>query len=269
MSADSPPPSGAARHLQESLSGDLLLRSPLLGALGVRHGFTTRRGGVSVGRYASLNLGITWGDEADATTENLRRVAAAGGFDPADLCTVVQVHGARVLTVRAPERRAHEADGLATDVALALGVLSADCVGLLLADGDGRVAAAHAGWRGTAAAMGGAAVAALVALGARADAVRVALGPSIGPCCFEVGEDVAAVFSALVPAAVLRAPGQAKPHVDLYEVHRVLLQRAGVRPAHIEDRPPCTACAPERFFSYRRDGAGIGQHLAFIVGGPR
>jgi polyphenol oxidase len=244
--------------------------SAVLAAAGVRHGFSTRRGGVSSGRFASLNLGGSWGDDPDAVAENLRLLSAEAGFDPAGLCQVAQVHGRRVIEMTAPERRRQEADGMVTAAGLTLGVLSADCVSLLLGDGRGRVAAAHAGWRGTAACMAGEAVRALAALGARPDEVRAALGPSIGPCCFEVGDDVddvAATFRALVPPAAPPAAPGGRPHVDLYLVNRTQLLAAGVRPEHIEDRPPCTVCDPDLYFSYRRDGAGIGQHLAFITGG--
>lgn len=244
-----------------------LWRSPLLTALGVNHGFTTRAGGVSVGRFATLNLGTTWGDDPAASSENLRRVAATAGFAAEALCTVVQVHEAQVVAVTKPERRAQQADGLVTAAPLPLGVLSADCVSLLLADGRGRVGAAHAGWRGTVADMAGSVVAALVELGARREELRAALCPSIGPCCFVVGADVAARFRAVLPDAVLPDAASGRSRVDLWAVNRALLQSAGLAAAHIDDSPPCTCCDAGSFFSYRRDGAGIGQHLAFILGG--
>jgi hypothetical protein len=242
-----------------------LYRDPVLDEAGIRHGFTCRQGGVSEGRHASLNLGSSWGDEPARVEENLRRVAAAAGFLPARLCQVRQVHGTDVIAVDAPERRRTEADGMATAEDLVLGVLSADCVSLLLGDGRGRVVAAHAGWRGTVAGMAGAAVAAAVRLGARVEELRAAMGPSIGPCCFVVGEDVAAQFAAVVPDSVVR--GAEGVRVDLWRANRVLLRAAGVPDAQIGADPPCTRCDPRRFFSYRRDGAGIGQHLAFIIGG--
>jgi hypothetical protein len=252
------------------------LRSALLSRIGVRHGFTTRRGGVSRGPFASLNLGESWGDDPAAVAANLRRVADEGGFDPARLCQVRQVHGCDVLTLTAPERRLREADGMATTAELALGVMSADCVSLLLSDGQGRVAAAHAGWRGTAAGIAEQAVAALVALGARPSSLRAAMAPSIGPCCFEVQADVASQFAAVVPDSVEQRGG--RTYVNLWRTNRTLLLRAGLVPEHIELDPPCTCCDAERFYSYRRDGARrsgqgplggplLGQHLAFICGG--
>ena len=99
-----------------------LLRSRLLTQLGVRHGFTTRLGGVSSGRFASLNLGQTWGDDLACASENLRLVAQDAGFDTQRLCQVQQVHGKLVLPLSQPERRVRQADGMATADALVLGV---------------------------------------------------------------------------------------------------------------------------------------------------
>ncbi len=242
-----------------------LYRSPLLTAMGVRHGFTTRRGGVSIGRHASLNLGATWGDDPAAVAENLRRVASEGGFCHDELCQVAQVHGTQVVAVSALEQRKREADGMVTDRRLALGVLSADCTSLLLADGQGRVVAAHAGWRGTVGDMAGAAVSALVSIGARREDIRAALGPSIGPCCFEVQADVADRFAAVFPEAVHRRKGHL--YADLWATNRALFLAAGLSSEHVDATTRCTACDSTTFYSYRRDGARIGQHLAFIIGG--
>lgn len=265
----------AATGWAEAALGPRLLRSSVLVRLGVVHGFTTRRGGVSEGPFGSLNLGETWGDRPAAVATNLERVARDAGFEPARLCQVRQVHGTEVVTLVAPERRAREADGMATRAELVLGVMSADCVSLLLSDGQGRVAAAHAGWRGTVSGIAAQAVAALVALGARPAELRAALAPSIGPCCFEVQADVAGPLAAAVPESVVRRDGRL--YGDLWRINRTLLLGAGLVPEHIESDPPCTCCDGERFFSYRRDGGrrqpgdgtgvGIGQHLAFICGG--
>jgi polyphenol oxidase len=243
----------------------MFLRSPKLAS--VAHGFPTRQGGVSTGRFASLNLLAKWGDDPAHVAENRRRLADAAGFELERLFTVQQVHGAAVVTVRAGDEpttiAAHQADALVTDVAgVALGVGTADCVPVLIADGAGRIAAAHAGWRGTVADVVAAAVEALVALGARRERLRGALGPSICAACFEVGPEVADAFVHL-PGVVDRSRPRA--HVDLRLANRLLLERAGLSTEAIDDRPPCTMCEPERFFSYRRDGAGIGQHLSFIV----
>ena len=248
-------------------SSERLVESPLLGA---RHGFSTRLGGVSVGRYESLNLGFRWGDEREAVEENRRRLARDGGVSPALLATERQVHGARWLLAdgHPPATLAdEEADALiATEPGRVVGVYTADCVPILFADGAGRVAAAHGGWRGTVAGIALRTLDGLVAAGAQRSAVRVACGPSIGPCCFEVGEEVATAF-ATIPGAVLRSPGR-KPHVDLWAANRALLVEAGLGAEQIGGRPPCTMCDRRRFFSFRRDGAAIGQMLSFVVAGP-
>jgi YfiH family protein len=248
----------------------LFVTSPLLDAAGVRHGFSTRAGGVSTGRYATLNVGGKWGDDPAHVDENRRRLADAGGFALARLATCRQVHGARVIVIdnNSPPRDAlasEEADGIATALSgQVLGVYTADCVPLVLADDAGRAAAVHAGWRGTAARIAATAVETLVALGARRDRLLAALGPSICARCFEVGEEVATVFDALAPASVTRRAGE-KPHVDLRLANRAILVDAGLDPARIDAAPPCTMCEPDRFFSFRRDGGQIGQHLSWVA----
>ena len=238
---------------------------------GVRHGFSTRRGGVSTGRYATLNVGGKWGDDAEQVAHNRRRLAAAGGFDLARLHTAKQVHGARVALVvegTPPNRVADtEADVVATALpGVVVGVYTADCVPILIGDDEGHVAAAHAGWRGTVKGVASAAVEALVSIGAQRQRLRAALGPSICARCFEVGDEVAREFDAVTPSAVIRVEGK-KPHVDLWSANAQLLAAAGVPPDSIDAAPPCTMCEPERFFSFRRDGGNIGQHLSFIVSG--
>jgi YfiH family protein len=234
------------------------------------HGFTTREGGVSEGRYATLNLGVKWGDDPERVRENRRRVALAGGFALERLFTVRQVHGVGVQVVEAHDEPAQiaerEADALVTRApGVTIGIFTADCVPILFSDGEGRVGAAHAGWRGTAADVVGRTVERLVALGARPERLRAALGPSICVSCFEVGEEVAERFAKVTPTAVMR--GGQRPHVDLWEANRILLLRAGLDSARIDARPECTHCMTDRFFSFRRDGAGIGQQLSYVAGG--
>lgn len=265
----SQPAEGASRlSFRLSTPDARFLISPLLSELGVCHGFTTRIGGVSDGKYATLNLGEKWGDAKERTATNLRLVAADAGFAPERLCQVTQVHSADIVELSDVDQGRLSADGMATasPLPLVLGVYSADCVSLLFADGAGRVAAVHAGWRGTVAGIAANAVKTLCRLGAQPQRLRVAMGPSIGPCCFEVKDDVAARFRQVAPDAVY-ARQDGRLFVDLRRANRQFLLAAGVLPTHIADDPPCTHCDSERFFSYRRDGAGIGQHLAFIVGG--
>jgi len=242
-----------------------LLRSSLLTAAGLSHGFTTRLGGVSTGRYQSLNVGAKWGDDPAAVQRNRALVADDGHFQLAELRTAKQVHGARVLVADdTADTLTVEADALCTSTkGRAVGIYTADCVPILVGDKQGRVAAAHAGWRGTVAEIAVRTVEALVTLGADPASLYAAIGPSICVRCFEVGPEVAEEFRRW-PAAVATSFGE-KPHVDLWAVNRQQLVDAGIPASHIDAQPPCTHCDATQFFSYRRDGAGIGQHLSFIV----
>ncbi|MES1210372.1 MAG: peptidoglycan editing factor PgeF [Pseudomonadota bacterium] len=251
-----------------------LLQSDSIGA-GFVHGFTTRAGGVSAPPYDALNLGGKWGDEPAHVLENRRRLAEAVGGHP---FVARQVHGTVIRRVRAGDDPAavarHEADGLCTDVpGLVVGVFVADCVPVLLADPrTGACAAVHAGWRGTVAGILPEAVRTLASeFGSRPADLRVALGPAIGPCCFEVGLEVAEAVVSAIPDArasgiVLPSPrGRAdKAHVDLHAANRLLLERAGVDPGAVDAVAACTHHDRERFFSFRRDGAATGQQMGVI-----
>jgi hypothetical protein len=271
-----------------------LYTSAVLPRDGFIHGFPERTGGVSTGPRASLNLGARWGDHAANVAENRRLLAVHAGYDPAQLVATRHVHGTAVWRVgeplaadaelderseamRAgtsagsagePEGKALRGfDGLVCDrPGPVLGAFAADCVPILFADPDARViGAAHAGWRGTVAGVAANVVARMLELGARADRIRVALGPSIGPCCFEVGAEVVDAFRAELPDVPgLVVAGPHKDHVDLRIANRAILARAGVRAELVDIGPPCTRCEAERFFSYRRDGKEGGVHMAFI-----
>lgn len=238
----------------------MLERSAKLSAIpGLKHGFTNRLGGVSTGRFDSLNLGLKWGDEPDAVAENLRRVAAAGEYEPGSLRRVKQVHKGDVL--HAPTlTAASEADGLwcrDTD-ALTVAVSTADCVPILIADASGTVAAAvHSGWRST---VAGIAENAVAALNVDPSTLVAAVGPCIELAAFEVGPEVSAQFD----PAFVDATSYAKPHIDLVGVVTSQLERAGLRTENIERVGACTHAHPERYFSYRRDGKGTGQMMSFI-----
>ena len=249
-----------------------LLRSEIIPAR-FHHGFTTRRGGVSGPPYDSLNLGGKWGDARANVVENQRRLYAAVAADR--IFVARQVHGAAAVRVRASDSSdtiaAIEADVLFSDAAgLALGVYVADCVPALLADTrTGAIAAVHAGWRGTVAGALPAAVHRLVGqLGARPADLRVALGPAIGVCCFEVGDEVVAAVEQAVPGAAaagaIRPGPRGRAHVDLKKVNVLLLQAEGVPATSIDAGPECTSCDRARFFSYRRDQGRTGQAIGFI-----
>ena len=237
------------------------------------HGFTTRRGGVSRAPFDTLNLGGRWSDAPDAVAENRRRLRAAARA-PA-ICFATQVHGAGVVRAdvgTAPAVvAATEADAVvAGGPGVVAGVAVADCVPVLIADArTGAAAAVHAGWRGAVAGVVTAALVRMAAdLGTRPDDVRLAIGPSIGPCCFEVGPEVVAAVEAAWPSA--RGAGaivdrQPRPHVDLWRLARLAAESWGVRPEAIDVAAVCTSCQRDRFFSYRRDGGKTGQMAAFIT----
>jgi len=244
-----------------------LCRSAVIPSEGFRHGFPERTGGVSSGPRASLNLGVRWGDDPANVDTNRRRLAEHAGYDPAALQVMRHVHGADVWTVGAPLADGATFDGLVCDrPGPVLAAFAADCIPLVFAEPDARVCgAAHAGWRGTVAGVARNVIQRICALGGRPERVRVALGPSIGPCCFEVGGEVVAAFrDAFGDVAGMVVRGPVKDHVDLRVAMRAQLERAGVRADHIDDRPPCTRCEADRFFSYRRDGQAGGVHMAFI-----
>lgn len=246
-----------------------LYRSPVLSGLpGLLHGFPERTGGVSTGPRSSLNLGARWGDDRANVDANRRRLAEHAGYDPAQLVATRHVHGTAVYRVGEPLADDAEFDGLVCDrPGPVLGAFAADCIPMLFADPEARVCgAAHAGWRGTVHGVAPNVIERMVEAGARASRIRVALGPSIGPCCFEVGAEVVDEFrAALGDLAGLIVRGPHKDHIDLRVASRAFLERAGVEPAHIDDRPPCTRCEAARFFSYRRDGREGGVHMAFIA----
>ena len=242
-----------------------LYTSQVLPREGFVHGFPERDGGVSTGARASLNLGKRWGDDEANVAENRRRLAAHAGYDPAQLVATKHVHGTAVWRVGEPE--VAECDGLVTDrVGPVLGAFAADCIPILFADPKARViGAAHAGWRGTVGRVAKNVVTRMRELGAQPQDIRVALGPSIGACCFEVGPEVVAEFREAfgdVPGMVVKGPK--KDHIDLRVASRAVLEAAGVLREHIDDHPPCTRCEADRFFSYRRDGREGGVHMGFI-----
>jgi YfiH family protein len=232
----------------------------------VVHGFTTRVGGVSRGRWATLNVGGRWGDDPEDVAENLRRVAAAAEFDPARLIRARQVHGDVVLAADEVHEDS-EADALwcgrmRPDPLAVVGVMTADCVPILLCDPIAEVVAAvHSGWKGTVANIVARTVERLVESGG-VDPSRLlaAIGPCIELAAFEVGEEVAERFDARF---VDRSIGL-KPHVDLVACVRAQLEDAGVSAHQIERVGSCTHANSDLYFSYRRDGAGIGQQLSLI-----
>lgn len=231
------------------------------GPAGVVAAFSTRRGGVSESPYASLNIGLSTGDDPDRVAENRRRLCAAVGADPLRTAVNHQVHG-DVIRVAVPlpggfdrpSAAPPEADGLVTtERGLALVALAADCVPVVIAATDGSaLAVVHAGWRG-------------LVLGVLERAVEAlpdgpcaaAIGPCAGPERYEVGPDVRGQLEARFGAAW----GSGRL-ADLAGCARAALGQAGVDEAAVEIAGHCTIGDPERFFSHRRDGAPGGRQAA-------
>lgn len=210
--------------------------------------FSTRRGGVSEGPFETLNLGLLTHDDAAHVAENRRRLCTAIGADHESLAMNKQMHSA---TVNRAERgrRGEEGDGLWTDEAeLPMLKLTADCLPVALARLDGRPALAllHAGRRGL---LEGIVEAGVAALGGELAAV---VGPGIGPCCYEVGDDIAADYRTRFGEAALNGR-----NLDLWTVAEQVLRDVGVE--SVERVDLCTACNPEQFFSHRRDGPITGR----------
>ena len=182
------------------------------------------------------------------------------------LLLLKQVHGASV--VEAPWEGTPEADAsVASGAGWLLGIKTADCLPVLLVDPERRlVAAAHAGWRGTAAGVAARAVEALVRRGSRPEDLLAALGPGIGPCCYEVSTDLADRFEAAFGAGVVDRSRPA-PRLDLWESNARALVAAGLLPARIDRLERCTACERPLFFSHRRDGGATGRQVAWIAPG--
>lgn len=259
-------------HEQNSL---LWLTSPLLA--GVRHGFSTRKGGVSLPPWDSLNLRTGCGDAPEALQENYRRFCAAVGADAERVVLAKQVHETTVRVVTSADagkglwrERDYTADALITNEKdLPLFVFSADCGILLLHDPvTGAVGSVHAGWRGCAGGIVEKTVREMGRVyGAGPADIRAAIGPCIGQCCFETDGDVPAAMWAALGADAEPYLGSrgAKWHVDLAGLNRQWLLRAGLAPDHIDTCGLCTACRPDLFWSHRKMGEARGVQGAMIV----
>ena len=221
---------------------------------GVAHGFLGRRGGVSQGVVAGLNVGWGSGDDRDVIIENRRRAVAAV-LPQARLVTVHQIHSHYVVEAGewSEDERPH-ADALVTDKpGVLLGILTADCAPVLLADREaGVVGAAHAGWRGALAGVGEACIAAMEGLGARRERIVAAIGPCIGPRHYEVDQGFRELITGYVPDndRFFSEGPAGKPHFDLEAYVAARLAAAGLR--SVEGLGLDTYAEPERFFSYRR-----------------
>lgn len=251
--------------------------SAKLQAIGVRHAFSTRRGGVSPAPFDSLNLGNpSDGDRRDdqrRISQNYALLLAAMGFAGDSPLRVHQVHDCAVATVQRgqPFDSDCRADAIVSrDAARAISVRSADCVPVLISSDDGAtVAAVHAGWRGIVAGVIPAAVRRMNDSPASPQSLIAAIGPCIGREAFEVGEDVLADFARVFgSAAPIERRGAGKGRVDLREAVRLQLLAAGLRPDRIDSTDRCTVTHSEEFFSHRRERGVTGRMAAVIAPRP-
>ncbi len=251
----------------------MMLRSDVLGAVPrLRHAFFTRAGGVSEGVWASLNTSLRSADDPARVAVNRGRAAAALEIDAGRLVTARQVHGVTTLVVAAPwdNAAAPEADALVTDrPGLLLGVLTADCGPVLLADpAAGVIGAAHAGWKGALDGVLESVVAAMIGLGATPTGITAALGPCIGQASYEVGPEFVARFvgqSAANAAFFTTGPGRSRFDLKGFIGHRLCLAGVGA----VDILPHDTCAEAERFFSFRRTTrrgeSGFGLQLSAIA----
>lgn len=233
------------------------------------HAVTTRHGGVSQAPWATLNMGGSVKDDPAAVNENHERVCAALGIPRPHLVTAYLTHSARVAVATQSDRGGKFTDTdalISADTETYLILRFADCVPVLLFDPVRRaVGIAHAGWRGTLGLIAQRAAQAMVErLGCQASDMRAAIGPAIGPCCYEVGDEVVAQTRAVFggEADRLLQPNTRKYHLDLWAANQAQLAAVGVR--RIETAGVCTACHVADFYSHRAERGRTGRFAAII-----
>ena len=240
------------------------------------HAFCTRRDGVSVGSFGSLNVSVHEGDAVQNVRRNLEIIAAAFAISPQHFLFVDQVHGDGVLVIDGPIAAEHHraapepCDAVVTDrPGVAICIRTADCVPMLLVDSVKKiVGVAHAGWRGTALGVVARTVDVFVnRFSSRPEDIEVAVGPAIGPCCYEVGANVYETFAGERDrhAFFHRRSGQEKWMLDLPLANIAQLEQRGVPRENISSCPLCTACRRDLFFSHRADGGKTGRQLNFVM----
>jgi YfiH family protein len=242
----------------------------LTGLNGIRHGFFGRRGGVSTGDFAALNVSEASGDQPSLVAQNRALTAEAIGSPATSLATIRQTHSSIVHVITAPpigERP--EGDAMVTDVpGIVLGILTADCTPVLLADREaGVIGAFHAGWKGALDGIAQGTVVAMVALGADPARIVAAIGPTISQRNYEVGPDFARNVLARYPDAKSRftTPAGGREHFDLPGFISDQLEGAGI--GLVEDLDICTYAAPDAYFSHRyatHRGTTTGRQIALI-----
>jgi len=239
-----------------------LIVPDLLGQVpGMICGFTTRAGGISPPPWDSLNLSTEVADNRGNVEENRRRLLTRLQWK-GPLVVPRQVHGSKIALAEGPGCDLSEADAvLGRETDTLLGVMVADCVPILLAERTGKAfGCIHAGWRGTAQGIAAKALESLLDLAqCSPKEILVSIGPSIGPCCYEVDPPVVCALNCSFTSGTLRTR-----NVDLQQINRAQLMEAGLPEDQIEVVRICTSCAYDKCFSFRRDRGQTGRMMGFI-----
>ena len=240
---------------------------------GVRHGFSTRMGGVSEGMFSALNLSYNRGDKKEAVDENFRRISEAIGFDHTKLVFSNQIHETRIHKVTKEDcgKVMKDMDGLATnEQGIPLYTGYADCVPLFFYDPVEKAAAlAHSGWRGTVGRIGAKMVQFLEnEYGSKKENIIAAIGPSICQDCYEVSEDVAqefiSAFEGRADNRLLYRKENGKYQLNLWRANEIVMEEAGILPENIHTTQWCTCCNPELLYSHRASKGKRGNLAAFL-----
>ncbi|MDF2924000.1 MAG: pgeF [Paenibacillaceae bacterium] len=246
---------------------------------GLTAGFTGRGGGVSQPPYASLNMGLHVGDRLEAVLENRRRAALGVGIPLSSWTFGEQVHDCKVQCVTSQEagRGIHSREDafqgkdafITRERGVAMAGLFADCVPLYFLDPEHRaVGIAHAGWKGTVLQVAGETVRSMaMQFGTKTEAVRAVIGPSIGSCCYEVDNAIIATVqekTGMSGEPYWTSSPSGKYMLNLQEINRQIMIKAGIMPHHIEITKLCTGCNLSRFFSHRKEGDLTGRMAAWI-----
>ena len=260
---------------EKMVDGVLYLSYPLLEQTGlVKHGFSTRVGGVSKGIFDSMNLSFTRGDKDEAVRENFRRMAKAIGVKEDDFVKAAQTHTANVhkVTLENKHEELRDVDGLITDVpGICLVTTYADCVPLFFIDPIHRaIGLSHSGWRGTVSKMGQETLRRMQEeYGTASEDVLAAIGPSICQECYEVSEDVIERFKEVFDCKywdeLFYEKGNKKYQLNLWKANEIILLETGVRKENIAVTNVCTNCNPDILFSHRASKGQRGALAAFLA----
>lgn len=265
---------------QEQYTEPPYLEYPMFRETGiVKHGFSTRIGGVSKGCFSSLNLSFTRGDEEEAVRENFRRIGSAMGIRCEDMVFTHQTHTTNVRVVTEADkgcgivkpRTYSDVDGLVTDIpGICLVTFYADCVPLYFVDPVKKVIGlSHSGWRGTIGKIGKVTVETMCReFKSRPEDILAAVGPSICQDCYEVSEDVIEEFKMAFHSrhwqSLFYKKENGKYQLNLWEANRIIFMEAGVLPENIHMPDLCTCCNPDFLFSHRASGGKRGNLAAFL-----